>query len=581
MSEQSEDLEAQLASSLREYADRPELHWAPSAVVADVVSRRTTQRRRWRSLSLSAGAVAVVLLAVGVGLWAGRPPPSGIYPSMVTVSRVDYYVGAGRGLTVDEAALMPFGVVEVGPHGMPLDRFADRIAYQLTGVEPQEALVARAAPDIPDDSSPYGEWFILWGPEGTSADAYSAALCSHFDLSHPATAGFRCNEPTPPTNATSEPTSTPVATDRESPTPTTPSPVPTLAITPGPAAAETVHVLARTISAPIEATVGASGVWTGTEVIVWGGWLGDDELGFGLRGVSGDGAAYDPAQDTWRRLSEAPIEPRAGHFAVWTGDEMLIWGGYSDSGLAADGAAYDPIQDRWRPLPHAPVDWVADLRDIVEQDGDSFASIWMGREWVIAFKGIGDDVSEPIRVAAYNHQLDAWRELPTARGSRTEGIELAWTGNELILFSFELLWRMSIDGSDWQPVRQTPWGLPAYSPVWTGDQLMAVVTWWRTPSEWSFVATWDPSSDSWEPLTQPPRSARGQLLLDKQHVISLGSDLAYEIVGGVWLDVPMSVDRSDAVVVWTGRELLVWGGWECGACPNGVFQEGLLLTPDW
>jgi hypothetical protein len=91
---------------------------------------------------------------------------------------------------------------------------------------------------------------------------------------------------------------------------------------------------------------GATGVWTGRELLVWGG---VDAAREGL----GDGAAYDPVTDTWTALpTDGAPSPRVNHTAVWTGRELLVWGG-SAPGLNAyfaDGAAYDPAARRWRPL---------------------------------------------------------------------------------------------------------------------------------------------------------------------------------------------------------------------------------------
>lgn len=62
-------------------------------------------------------------------------------------------------------------------------------------------------------------------------------------------------------------------------------------------------------------------VWTGTEVIVWGGMT-------SLGGRTNTGSRYNPATDTWTSTSTigAP-DGRVGHTAVWTGTEMLVWGG--------------------------------------------------------------------------------------------------------------------------------------------------------------------------------------------------------------------------------------------------------------
>src|SRR6185436_10681134 len=64
-------------------------------------------------------------------------------------------------------------------------------------------------------------------------------------------------------------------------------------------------------------------VWTGTEMIVWGG---------DHQSVFQTGARYSPATDTWTPTgidSNTPA-PRAKHTAVWTGTEMIVWGGMGD-----------------------------------------------------------------------------------------------------------------------------------------------------------------------------------------------------------------------------------------------------------
>jgi hypothetical protein len=75
-------------------------------------------------------------------------------------------------------------------------------------------------------------------------------------------------------------------------------------------------------------------VWTGSEMIVWGG-----------RTDTNDGGIYDPATDTWRATSTvgAP-SARKQHTAVWTGSEMIVWGGEP---ITDEGGIYDPATDTW------------------------------------------------------------------------------------------------------------------------------------------------------------------------------------------------------------------------------------------
>ena len=59
-------------------------------------------------------------------------------------------------------------------------------------------------------------------------------------------------------------------------------------------------------------------------MIVWGGncWSG---------GPGNSGGRYDPINDTWiaTSISRAPA-PRIGQTTIWTGTEMIIWGGGAD-----------------------------------------------------------------------------------------------------------------------------------------------------------------------------------------------------------------------------------------------------------
>jgi hypothetical protein len=75
-------------------------------------------------------------------------------------------------------------------------------------------------------------------------------------------------------------------------------------------------------------------VWTGSQMIVWGG----DNTDFGSYD---GGGTYTPAVDSWVPVSSsgAPAS-RIGHTAVWTGSAMLVWGGYGSSNSLNNGGSY-------------------------------------------------------------------------------------------------------------------------------------------------------------------------------------------------------------------------------------------------
>ena len=65
---------------------------------------------------------------------------------------------------------------------------------------------------------------------------------------------------------------------------------------------------------------------------------------------SNTGGRYNPSTDTWTATSttNAP-HCRADHTAVWTGTEMIVWGG-ADSYAAHifnTGGRYNPSTDSW------------------------------------------------------------------------------------------------------------------------------------------------------------------------------------------------------------------------------------------
>ena len=85
---------------------------------------------------------------------------------------------------------------------------------------------------------------------------------------------------------------------------------------------------------------GHTAVWTGSEMIVWGGTDGYFELNTGGR--------YNPSTDSWTDTSttNAP-SARSGHTAVWTGSEMIVWGGSDNTSNFNTGGRYNPSTDSW------------------------------------------------------------------------------------------------------------------------------------------------------------------------------------------------------------------------------------------
>jgi hypothetical protein len=72
-------------------------------------------------------------------------------------------------------------------------------------------------------------------------------------------------------------------------------------------------------------------------MIIWGGT--DDP--FGGQVANSNPNRYSPNQNRWITGSDvgAPIGRQHGT-AIWTGTEMIVWGGSGNSGLTATGGRY-------------------------------------------------------------------------------------------------------------------------------------------------------------------------------------------------------------------------------------------------
>jgi len=75
-------------------------------------------------------------------------------------------------------------------------------------------------------------------------------------------------------------------------------------------------------------------VWTGSEMIIWGGTQG------GVVYLN-TGGRYNPSTDSWTAtsLTNAPAV-RDYHTAIWTGSEMIVWGGFNGSSVFNTGGRY-------------------------------------------------------------------------------------------------------------------------------------------------------------------------------------------------------------------------------------------------
>lgn len=371
--------------------------------------------------------------------------------------------------------------------------------------------------------------------------------------------------PDPTASALPSPTGSAASSDFQS------SPLPSPSPTPSPTGIR-LGTLAGTwatvADAPIQGRQGHTAVWTGSEMIVWGGEPGPATVDDARTSDGADGAAYDPISDTWRLLPPAPVKGRLLHSAVWTGREMVVWGGRAlDGSPSADGAAYDPVTNRWQMLAPAPL-----------VSSGSQAIVW-ARDQLIVVDGAVVDSNGPVHLSAasYDAVTGVWTAVPGLDLPSANAFSLAWTGNDIVLFvtAFDrppsgfLLSPGSIQPQpSWRSISVPPQGaLRADGPqIFTGTE---VLVGYSLEGGGDRVAAYDPNLDSWRDASAPPLGIGGgsNTWTGTLAIFGLGTGgmdrwTVYDPTRDGWLrfSTPDEVHRDFATQVWTGDRLLVWGG---------------------
>jgi len=380
-----------------------------------------------------------------------------------------------------------------------------------------------------------------------------------------------------------------------------------------------------------------SAIWTGTQMIVWGGQNGNDVALGGT--IFGDGAIYTPATNTWTSLpASAPNAPSArfNHTAIWTGSRMIIWGGLglgpaltSSSPVTVNtGASYDPATDTWTAL------------SAVGAPAARYAhtATWTGAEMIV-WGGSTTHVLSPgaigvtprsyqgrLNNARYNPATDTWTAMPVdALGSaNVERMNhtAVWTGTQLIIWGGHGSCSQLGDGGIYTPATNSWQYLPAgaanapgprgqHTALWTGTQM--IIWGGGTYPNYGDGAMYNPSSGLWtympgtnygaaynqlpnEPSYRFQHSAvwtgsrmvvwggarycggcgASALCSDSSHIKGDGG--VFDPVTGSWAYVASGAASSGTRVghtaVWTGTQMIVWGGQR-----GTSLGDGALLTP--
>lgn len=279
---------------------------------------------------------------------------------------------------------------------------------------------------------------------------------------------------------------------------------------------------------------------------------GPDRTGLDVGGsdVAASSTVAPVGDEAWRTGPPAPIRTSVLQFSVWAGREMLVWSS-ADGGVGSrfDGAAYDPVEDSWRTL------------DPIDVEGERVrAVVWAGGGPVFYIEELSD------RSGAGGPAPGGLRALDTVSGG--------W--ETLVSTAPDLTARFSglrvIDG---EPVVEmiTERGQRA---VLSPDGGVEVIdrSYFPTDGSDAASATIEPT---YELITVEPVDLGEELLVgrvDFDTGVTRWSVHTDETVTAL----PPNPDDprwwTQATAVWTGAEVIVWGGFSCDPTGGCVFDEG-------
>ena len=178
-----------------------------------------------------------------------------------------------------------------------------------------------------------------------------------------------------------------------------------------------------TNNAPAARTYHAA-VWTGSEMIVWGG---GDSFSF-----LNTGGRYNPSTDSWTATNtiDAPAArqfPTNGQAAVWTDSEMIVWGGWDGSTALNTGGRYNPSTDSWNATSTTGAPAARQIQSTVWDDSDSEMIVWGGDSCSLGcYLNTG---------GRYDPGTDTWLATSTVNAPiARRAARAVWTGREMIVW---------------------------------------------------------------------------------------------------------------------------------------------------
>lgn len=329
-----------------------------------------------------------------------------------------------------------------------------------------------------------------------------------------------------------------------------------------------------------------SAVWTGSKMIVFGG---VDVSGQ----IVNSGAIFDPASNQWTAINSQGAPARAYHQAIWTGQKMIVWGGLDPTGgLAAwsdSGAIYDPSNGSWTSFRGRRA------ANAVVPNRTSQTVVWTGTRMIVWGGNVTVNGRSIPEGGIFNPDNMSWSDIRTAGAPlRYSGHSAVWTGSQMIVWGGKPLpgangsaigetneggiWDLATNSWTAMRVAGAPSARTLHQAIWTGDAML--IFGGNENLQRGIKGTggvFKPSSNSWSQLivaeTAPQRTDHTALWTGSEMLVWGGkqssSANSFNIVNGIGADgrsiraisAPSApAPRSGHSAVWTGMSMIVFGG---------------------
>jgi len=274
--------------------------------------------------------------------------------------------------------------------------------------------------------------------------------------------------------------------------------------------------------------------------------------GHACYGSCAEGACVDAWEPT--SMNGAP-SPRTLHAAVWTGSQMIIWGGDSSGGVTNTGGVYDPVTRKWTAtsLVNAPT------------PRRYATAVWNGSKMIVWGGENGAALDDG---AMYDPATNSWTTIPKPGGLLAARYlhTAVWTGSVMVVWGGYNASGNLGDGAKFDPAEG-----------WSAVQIGGIYRRRQHSAVWAEL-----ESGRKEMIIFGGLGYDAIVAVDDVPLNTLG---AYEPMANIWASgspggTPPAA-RSAQTAVWTGTEMIVWGGRDAGANALGDAARFDLASFQW